>query len=83
VACSDENNVDQWKQGIKLIGVGFYICACIVGGALGGMWLDGKFNTQPILILIGLVLGLIIAFWGVYQMLIPMIKESTHKKDRR
>jgi hypothetical protein len=41
-----ENNVDQWKQGIKLIGVGFYICACIVGGALGGMWLDSKFNIN-------------------------------------
>lgn len=75
--------MDKWGPGIKLIGVGFYICACIVGGALGGMWLDSKFNTQPILILAGLVLGLIVAFWGVYQMLIPMIKDSNKKKERR
>lgn len=75
--------MDSWKSGFKLLGVGFYICACIIGGALGGMWLDSKFNTQPILILAGLIFGLVVAFWGVYQMLIPMIKEYTHKKEGR
>jgi ATP synthase protein I len=74
--------VDRWGPAVKLIGVGFYICACIVGGALGGLWLDKKFDTQPILILIGLVLGLILAFWGVYQMLIPIIKDSNKKEKR-
>jgi ATP synthase protein I len=75
--------LDNWKSAFKLLGVGFYICICIVGGALGGMWLDNKFNTQPVLILSGLVLGLVLAFWGVYQMLIPMIKENSTKKGRR
>jgi ATP synthase protein I len=74
--------VEKWGSGIRLIGVGFYICACIIGGALGGIWLDNKFNTQPIFVLIGLVLGLVLAFWGVYQMLIPLIKENS-KKERR
>jgi ATP synthase protein I len=74
--------LSKWGPAIKLLGVGFYICVCIVGGALGGLWLDKKFDTQPILILIGLILGLILAFWGVYQMLIPIIRES-NKKERR
>ena len=73
--------MDKWIQGIKLIGVGFYICACIIGGALAGMWLDSKFDTKPILILIGLILGLVIAFWGVFQMLMPIIKEYNRKKE--
>jgi ATP synthase protein I len=75
--------MDNWKSGFKYIGVGFYICACIFGGTIGGMWLDSKFNTQPILILVGLILGIIVAFWSVYQMLIPMIKDNSTKKGRR
>jgi len=55
--------------------------ACILGGILGGLWLDKKFNTEPIFLLVGLVLGLVVASWGVYQMLIPLINDN--KKDRR
>jgi ATP synthase protein I len=75
--------VDKWIPGIKLIGVGFYICACIFGGALVGIWLDNKFNTKPIFILIGLILGLVVAFWGVYQLLIPIIRDYNKNKERR
>jgi ATP synthase protein I len=75
--------LEKWGPGLRLIGVGFYICACIVGGAFGGVWLDNKLSTQPIFILIGLILGLVLAFWGVYQMLIPIIKEYDKKKERR
>jgi ATP synthase protein I len=68
--------MEKWGQAIRLLGVGFYIVACILGGVLLGLWLDGKFNTAPILLLIGLVLGLVAAFWGVYQMLLPFIKDN-------
>jgi len=73
--------MDKWAPSVKILGVGFYIVACIIGGILGGLWLDRKFNTEPIFLLIGLVLGLVTAFWGVYEMLIPMMKDN--KKDRR
>ncbi len=73
--------MDKWGPAIKVLGVGFYILACIIGGILGGLWLDNKLNTKPIFLLVGLVLGLVVASWGVYQMLIPLIKDN--KKDRR
>jgi ATP synthase protein I len=77
--------MDRWGPAIRVLGVGFYIVACILGGILGGLWLDQKFNTEPIFLLAGLVLGLVVASWGVYQMLIPMMKENNKdiKKDRR
>ncbi len=71
----------KWGPAIRLIGVGFYIAACIVGGILGGLWLDHKFNTKPIFLIVGLILGLVAAFWGVYQMILPMVNDN--KKDRR
>jgi ATP synthase protein I len=73
--------MDKWGPAFKLIGVGFYISACIIGGVLGGLWLDGQFNTRPIFLLVGLIIGLVAAFWGVYQMLIPMM--NNNKRERR
>ncbi len=68
--------MEKWKLAFRLVGVGFYIGICIVGGVLGGLWLDNRFNTRPIFMLVGLILGLIIAFWGVYQMLLPLMNNK-------
>ena len=68
--------MEKWGSALRLLGLGFYIIGCILGGVLLGHWLDGKLNTTPILLLIGLVLGLVAAFWGVYQMLVPFIREN-------
>ena len=67
---------------MRLIGVGWYIGACIVLGVLGGLWLDGKFNTRPILVIVGLILGLVIAIYGVYRMILPNINSKQNKDNR-
>jgi ATP synthase protein I len=71
---------------VRLVGATFYIGACIFLGVFGGVKLDEKLDTQPIFILIGLVLGLVLAFWGFYQMIIPLIKDNSkhgQKRERR
>jgi ATP synthase protein I len=73
--------MERWGPAARLTGVGFYISLCLIGGALGGRWLDHKFDTQPVFMLTGLILGLILAAWGVYQMLLPLLKND--KKERR
>ncbi len=72
--------MSRWGPVLRLIGVGWYIGACIVLGAVGGLWLDNKLNTKPILVIVGLILGVFIAFYGVYHMLIPIMG---NKKDKR
>jgi F0F1-type ATP synthase assembly protein I len=62
--------MDKLGPAVRLIGAAFYIGLCIFLGVWGGLWLDNKFNTKPILLLVGLVIGLIVAFWGVYQMVL-------------
>ncbi len=68
---------------MRLIGVGWYIGGCIVLGVLGGLWLDGKFNTSPILVIVGLILGVAVAFYGVYRMVLPNINRKQNKDDRQ
>ncbi len=61
----------RWADVLRFIGIGWYIAACILLGALGGRWigqkLDGK-SSEVIFTLLGLGLGLIVAFLGVYRL---------------
>jgi F0F1-type ATP synthase assembly protein I len=70
--------VNKWELAARLTGVGFFIGGSIVLGISGGVWLDKKLDTT-FFWLIGLLLGIIVAFWGVYRMLLPLLKDN----DRR
>ncbi len=59
--------------------MGWYIGVCIVLGVFGGLWLDNKLNTQPIMVIVGLILGIIVAFYGVYRMILPNINKRQKK----
>lgn len=68
--------MSRWMAALRLVGVGFFIGGSIVLGVVAGLWLDSRLNTSPVLAIIGLVLGIIIAFYGVYRMLIPLMKNK-------
>jgi F0F1-type ATP synthase assembly protein I len=72
-----------WLPALSLLGVGFYIAASIILGTLGGRWLDGKFNTEPLWLVVGLILGIVVAFVGVYNMLKPFIDHNGKDKDNK
>jgi len=63
----------------RLIGIGWYIGISIAGGIIGGVWLDRKLETSIIFTLVGLFLGLGVAFLGTYRMISPLIKEQQGK----
>jgi len=69
-----------WLSLLSLLGMGFYIAIAIVLGIWGGHWLDGKLNSGPLWLIIGLILGIAVAGLGVYNMLKPFI-ESAKKSD--
>jgi ATP synthase protein I len=74
--------MNRWVAALRLTGVGFYIAACILLGIYGGLWLDGKLNTKPILLILGLLLGLAVAFYGVYRMIRPLMDNRQDRENR-
>ena len=66
---------------VSLIGIGFSLAFWIVGGALLGDWLDGKFDTAPLWTLVLLTLGMLIGFYDAYRRLREVI-ERTKRKGR-
>jgi F0F1-type ATP synthase assembly protein I len=59
-----------------LLGIGSYLATSIVGLTLVGVWLDGRFDTKPILTLVFLVLGLAAGFYGAYQQLRELTRRT-------
>jgi len=57
-----------------LTGIGFFLATSIVGLTLVGRLLDNRFDTQPVLTLVFLVLGLLVGFYGAYQQLRDLLK---------
>jgi len=73
--------MSRWAAALRLTGVGFFVAACILGGALTGLWIDNKLETKPLFILLGLAVGLAVAFYGVYRMIQPVINNKQDKEN--
>jgi F0F1-type ATP synthase assembly protein I len=73
--------MDRWGVALRLTGVGFFISGSILLGLLAGLWLDNKLNTSPALVLVGVFLGLFVAFYGVYRMLLPLMGNKQNKEN--
>lgn len=71
--------MDSWVVAARLMGIGWYVGLCVAGGILGGIWLDNKLGTSIIFTLVGVVLGLVLASYGTYRMISPLLREGRDK----
>jgi hypothetical protein len=67
----------------RLVGIGWYVALCIVLGTGGGVWLDRRFDLDPLLTLVGLFLGLGLAFYGGYLMLLDLLSAIGQRRRPR
>jgi len=67
---------------LQLVGVGWYVAICIIGGLFGGLWLDRKLDVLPVFTLTGIVLGTVLAFYGIYKMVLPLLNNDQGLEKR-
>ena len=63
---------------LRLTGIGFYIGICIAGGAYAGWKLSSE---KPLFLIIGLLVGLVVAVYGVYRMIRPLMNNRQDKEN--
>ena len=68
--------MNLWVLAVRLTGLGWYVALCIVFGVVGGLALDGLLETKPLFMLLGIVLGSVVAFWGLYKMVQPLMNAA-------
>ena len=74
--------MDRFQAALRLIGLGWFVGICIVLGVLGGRWLDERLHTRGILIVVGVIGGVAVAFYGVYRMILPNINKKQNKGSK-
>ena len=53
----------------RLTMIGWFVGVSIAGGALIGWWLDGLVGSAPLLLVVGILLGVAVALVGMVRML--------------
>ena len=75
--------MNSWAIALRLSALGWYIAACVVLGVVGGLGLDKLLGTIPLFTLLGTVLGTIVAFWGLYKMVQPILYGAKREDESR
>jgi hypothetical protein len=66
---------------LRLLGIGWFFAVSIAGGAIVGLLADDWLGLKPMLTLVGLGAGLVVAFYGGYKLLIGFMSAGTGEKD--
>ena len=67
----------MWNNpAFALVGIGSYLAVSIVFPTLLGHFLDARYETDPVLTLLGLVLGLAVGFYGAYTQLRDFLRRA-------
>lgn len=67
---------------LRLVGIGWYVAICLLGGSLGGVWLDSRAGSSPLFVLLGLGAGLAAAAFGMYRMLMAVLAQNQDMKGQ-
>ena len=68
--------MNWWVVALGLTGLGWYVAFCIVLGVVGGLGLDKLIGTTPLFTLLGTLLGTVVAFWGLYRLVQPLLNNA-------
>ena len=60
-----------YSEALRLSTVGIALALCVAIGTGGGMWLDRRFGTDPVLTVIGFLLGTAAGFVELFRAIRP------------
>jgi F0F1-type ATP synthase assembly protein I len=70
-----------YPPSVQLIGIGWYVALSIVIGVVGGVFLDKWLDTKPAFTLVGLFLGMLMAFWGGWLQLKEVLDTVSSRRQ--
>lgn len=64
---------------LRLMGLGWFVVVAVLGGFLVGRWLDDQTRLSPLFLIVGTILGLVVAFVGTRRLIRDVL--STQGKE--
>ncbi len=74
---------NPWIAAARFLGIGWFIVLCIVGGVFGGRWIGQQVGNEVLFSLLGLVAGVMLAGYGVYQSYSLLKKAEENEKEEK
>jgi F0F1-type ATP synthase assembly protein I len=65
---------------MRHLGLGLTWMVSALGFALLGRWLDARFGTEPVLLLIGALFGSVAGFWYLYRQAVVVPREEAARR---
>ncbi len=65
---------------LRLTGLGWYVATCVVVGVVVGVALDKSLDFAPIFTVLGVLLGTVAAFYGLYKMVRPLLGANQYSE---
>ena len=62
---------------LRLLGIGWYVGVSIAGGGIGGYLLDRHLGLNPLMTLLGIGAGIVVAVFGMFRMLQAVLSAPT------
>ncbi|SDI47060.1 AtpZ/AtpI family protein [Natribacillus halophilus] len=67
---------NPWRSSVLVSAILSSIVGSVVGGVFLGYWLDSTFDTAPLFIIIGMLLGISSGFYGVVRAVKPFLGDD-------
>ena len=67
----------------RLLGIGGSLAFWIIGGTLGGRWIDTQLDSDPVLTLLGLFLGIAVGVTDAIRRLKDVVKLQERRSSKR
>ena len=71
VACAAEEGVQKFSESLRKVApylnIGGVFAGCLLIGVFLGHWLDGKWGTEPWMLLTGSLLGIVSGFYHFFK----------------
>ena len=78
-----EKEKSNWLHALSLLGqLGYIIAIPLVTLALGGRFLDKRYNTSPLLLIIGMFLALVMSTAWIYKKTMEIMKNTVDSADK-
>ena len=74
-------DASAWAQALSVGSVGIEMAISVSLGALGGRWLDRRFDTAPAFLLVGFLFGVLLAARALYRVAKRYMRESDDRDD--
>ena len=71
-----EDGTRKAFSAVRYSGVGIEMAVFIAAGTLGGRWLDSRYGTEPWLLLVGVLLGVVGGFRSLWRTVKQIQKEN-------